>query len=107
MKVLFERDGLQIECDGKTLWVNGLHGAIGRFSPRGVDVHNHENNACIGCGPVPDWEGFVEEMQKHHGIDVSPYKSALTWLLPAKHLPPARVSPEPGTEYLSAYYNED
>jgi hypothetical protein len=77
-----EEDGnFLIESDGKTLWVNHpIYGAVGRFSPTGVDVHNQENNKCIGCHGEPDWDDFVAKMQKHHNIDLSRFKKELAWL---------------------------
>ena len=67
-----------VECDGRTLWVNGPV-MLGRFSPFGIDVHT--DGVCSACktGSV-DFAEFVRLMKKHHDIDVEPFRFALPWL---------------------------
>ena len=64
-----------ITSDGRTVWVNGPNGAVGRFSKRGIDVHNEDNTGCLACsaGPcgVMEWLSFQIAMDKHYSIDVS------------------------------------
>jgi hypothetical protein len=63
---------IEISTDGKTVWVNAENGLIGRFSQRGIDVHNRENNACLACIPGPcdlnAWKRFRVNMYWHHEI---------------------------------------
>lgn len=67
----------EITTNGETVWVNAAHGAIGRFGPLGVDIHNTENNGCRGCfGNLAgttrqDWGRFVALMQEHHQIKIA------------------------------------
>lgn len=68
---------MQIETDGRTVWVNGVNGAIGRFGVFGIDVHNATNDGCLACSvrrlatTLADWQLFKTEMLAQHGIDVS------------------------------------
>jgi len=80
MRVLAETDQYLVESDGRTLWVNSAkNGLIGRFSPRGIDVHTE--GVCSACktGSV-SFTDFAQLMRAYHGVDVEPYRSALPWL---------------------------
>ena len=61
-------------ADGRTVWVNGTDGLIGRFCKRGIDVH--KGGMCVtgSCIPGPctraHWEQFKALMLEHHGVDV-------------------------------------
>ncbi len=65
---------LQIQTDGRTLWINGVHGLLGRFAPAGIDVHAEpgSDKHCLDCGPHGEkpWERFVAAMKLHHGVDL-------------------------------------
>lgn len=71
MNQLFE-----IYTDGTTVWVNGPGVCLGRFGPRGVDVHRNAEEQmagegqCLDCRVEPDWSGFVSSMQIYHQIEV-------------------------------------
>lgn len=73
MKLAFD-----IETDGRTVWVNGPAGAVGRFGERAIDVHNATNTACVNCAHPPmgvlttssDWDEFVRGMKAVHGVEV-------------------------------------
>lgn len=65
-----------IQTDGKTVWVHVAPGeTVGRFGPRGVDVHNTieqqlagepQCRACTHRQPTAtDWESFVAGMAEH------------------------------------------
>lgn len=65
----------QITTDGKTVWVNGPNGCLGRFSRHGVDVHRDPADPqsgphCLDCSPEPDWNRFKESMKLYHGVIV-------------------------------------
>lgn len=71
----------QMLTDGKTIWVNDNTGCcIGRFSARGVDVHNTGANQmkldkqCLDCfhegSPTALWERFRSSMLTHHGVEI-------------------------------------
>lgn len=67
---------VEIRSDGKTVWVNGPEVCLGRFGPRGVDVHNDaagqmEGHQCLDCRQEPDWEAFKASMLKYHEVEVS------------------------------------
>lgn len=72
----------EITTDGTTVWVNGLYGLLGRFSPRGMDIHGDPRKEihCLDCGPLPEnpWEHFVKGMVEHHKINV-PTKYKPSW----------------------------
>lgn len=63
---------IQIHTDGRTLWINGPNGLLGRLGPRGIDVHAEPGSTvhCLDCGPLPaePWEAFKVSMKKHHGV---------------------------------------
>ena len=81
VKVVYVDDKFEVTANGETMWVNShASGAVGRFSPRGVDVHNTENSACVNCSPVPNWQAFVEGMRRVHGIDLSELRRELPWV---------------------------
>lgn len=68
-----------IETDGRTLWINGPSGLLGRFSPLGIDIHTE--GQCVDCKTgTPDFDAFAANLQIVHGIDVLPFRSALGWL---------------------------
>ena len=66
----------EITTDGITVWVNGPGVCIGRFGPRGVDVHRSAEEQmagmgqCLDCREEPDWSSFVASMKEHHGVEV-------------------------------------
>lgn len=69
-----------IESDGKTVWVNGPNGAIGRFGVNGIDVHQpitpgDTKGECLHCTHArttrADWDVFVTKMREHHGVEVT------------------------------------
>ncbi len=70
---------VEIFTDGTTVWVNGCGVCLGRFGPRGVDVHRNAEeqmaglNQCLDCRVEPDWSGFVASMQEHHGVEVEAF----------------------------------
>lgn len=86
MKVLYIRSPIgevQIQSDGKTVWVNHNTGCmIGRFSARGIDVHHLVKDEpelhCLDCrpgllplSPLPrreEWDSFKASMLKHHKV---------------------------------------
>jgi hypothetical protein len=63
-----------ITSDGRTVWINGPNGLIGRFSRNGIDVHNEDNTGCLACSAGPcgllEWELFKSAMLEHRGIAV-------------------------------------
>jgi hypothetical protein len=68
-----------ITSDGKTVWVNGSEGALGRFGLNGIDVHQpriagEEHGECLHCTHErttrADWDVFVAKMFEHFGITV-------------------------------------
>jgi len=67
-------NGIELSTDGRTVWVNGSHGGmIGRFSPRGIDVHGADDVHCLDCRPAPKenpWRAFAESMLEHHHVHV-------------------------------------
>lgn len=67
--------------DGRCVWVNDHTGrSIGRFTPRGVDVHKTgpeqlaSGTQCLDCfddaEPARAWDKFVRSMQQHHGVTI-------------------------------------
>lgn len=58
--------------DGRTVWVNGPVGLIGRFSKFGIDVHSADSAGCLHCKPGPcgrqEWGEFVASMWEHHRV---------------------------------------
>jgi hypothetical protein len=70
-----------ITTDGRTVWVNGEGGLLGRFGPRGIDVHRpmgeqSANGECLYCThshtSAADWDTFVAKMAEHFSIVVPP-----------------------------------
>lgn len=63
--------------DGTTVWVNGSDGLIGRFGPRGVDVHADGKclpNTCtstLARQTVEDWRRFRHLLLQYHNVNVS------------------------------------
>jgi|HubBroStandDraft_2_1064218.scaffolds.fasta_scaffold496597_2 hypothetical protein len=71
----------EITSDGKTVWINGPDGLLGRFGPHGIDIHRplrdqSEHGECLHCTHVKtspaDWDIFCAKMQEHFGIQVPP-----------------------------------
>jgi len=70
----------EIISDGKTVWVNGAEGLLGRFGRGGIDVHRpaveqaETGRECLHCThtapTAADWDVFVLKMKEHHGIEV-------------------------------------
>lgn len=68
-----------VESDGRTVWVNGSLGLLGRFGNAGIDIHQPlseqmEEGECLFCthaytGPA-DWVVFKEKMAEHFGVQV-------------------------------------
>ena len=75
----------EITTDGKTVWINTPGVCLGRFSKTGVDVHKTAEDhletgaGCLQCDQIPNWDRFVAAMEKHHGIDVRPYRPLWAW----------------------------
>lgn len=65
---------VQLSTDGRTVWVNGEEGLLGRLGPRGVDIHATPGSGthCLDCGPCEGdvWPRFVAGMRKHHQVQV-------------------------------------
>lgn len=68
-----------VDVSRDTVWVNDAVGmCIGRFGPRGIDVHatakDQINGAhCLACAhrsddPDRDWGFFVDNMRLHHAV---------------------------------------
>jgi hypothetical protein len=58
-----------IQTDYTTVWINGATSLLGRFGPRGVDVHT--DSLCDDCKTgEPDWEHFKAKMLEVHGVTV-------------------------------------
>lgn len=81
--VLTSRTGriFELVTDGKTVWVNADDGmCVGRFSERGVDVHNdvaaqmETGRQCLACvhdlPPEKAWDVFRDRMAAHYGVDI-------------------------------------
>lgn len=81
MSVIYDNGKYQVETNGDTLWIN-THTMLGRFSPRGSDVHVGGECRPDTCTSKPSWHHFVKGMKKHHNIDVSPFKVSLDWDVP-------------------------
>lgn len=75
------RDDVEIDSDGRTVWVNDSDGScIGRFGAMGVDIHHPMTeqlaggSQCLLCthGPTSreHWDAFVEGMRRLHGVEV-------------------------------------
>lgn len=69
----------EIHDDGKTVWVNGVYGLLGRFGVNGIDIHRPMNEQMergeylhYTYGPTTrnDWDVFVTKMAEHFGIHV-------------------------------------
>jgi hypothetical protein len=64
-----------IETDGRTVWINGPYGLLGRFSRQGIDVHVNgrcEGDSCVSerCS-LQHWRDFQKKMVQYHKIVVS------------------------------------
>lgn len=65
----------EIVTDGTTVWVN-TSVCLGRFGPRGVDVHRSADEQvsglpqCLDCRHEPDWTAFVCSMRLHHAVEI-------------------------------------
>ncbi|UTU07985.1 hypothetical protein CcrC1_gp299 [Caulobacter phage C1] len=83
MPALLVRDqDYDVVVSHDTVWVNDAVGmCIGRFGPRGVDVHANaqdqlEGAHCLACckrtaNPHGDWGFFVNNMLNHHRIQLT------------------------------------
>lgn len=64
-----------IQSDGKTVWVHGIQGTVGRFGPRGIDIHSSDTSKCLLCthGPTEaqEWNVFVEKMREIYGVEIA------------------------------------
>jgi hypothetical protein len=70
-----------IVSDGRTVWINGAEGLLGRFGFGGIDIHRPlkrqetDGCECLFCTHTPptrsDWDLFVSKMREHFGITVS------------------------------------
>lgn len=61
--------------DNGTVWVNGKHGLVARFSKTGIDIHSPgEDNHCLDCQhratTKNDWVYFVEKVEEVYGVDL-------------------------------------
>jgi hypothetical protein len=55
--------------DGR-VWINNETGLIGRFGPKGIDVH--ADGECLDCKTgTADFNVFANLMFEKHGIDLS------------------------------------
>jgi 2-hydroxy-3-keto-5-methylthiopentenyl-1-phosphate phosphatase len=74
---------IDVSYDGTTVWVNDVHGCIGRFSKKfGLDVHRTVQEQadgapqCLYCtheaGNEVDWNIFVDKMLLFHNVVVPP-----------------------------------
>ena len=59
----------EVMWDGRTVWVNGIDGLLGRFSIRRMDVH--VDNHCERCGPG-SWDEFAAAMRDLYGVELPP-----------------------------------
>jgi len=69
-----------VDSDGKTVWVNGRDGLLGRFGVNGIDIHHpltaqvELGSECLFCTHAPttaeDWDLFVGKMFSEFGIVV-------------------------------------
>lgn len=68
---------LEITTDGKTVWVNGEHGCIGRFSNRLAEVMVNPAKGFttyqseIGMAGDKNWKWFQDTMLGTHRVTVS------------------------------------
>lgn len=66
--------GVEVISDGRTVWINGPEGAIGRFGRMGTDVHYPDTTGCLYCTHGPqdegDWWMFQTAMVLRHGVVV-------------------------------------
>jgi hypothetical protein len=80
----------EIQTNGTTVWINARTGeCLGRFGPRGIDVHRTVaaqvagEPECLDCTHTKptrvDWQRFVAAMAMHHGIGV-PDSAMPGWL---------------------------
>lgn len=80
--IIEEISDIQFQTDGRTVWVNGPEGLIGRWSEFRGDVHSADTSACVACGKT-SWNEWVDEMFEAHGV-----------IVPARYQPPASRSSE-------------
>lgn len=74
-------NNFEIKTDGRTVWVNGMHGCIGRFGRGGIDVHKtaaeqvESGTQCLLCTHgrpmLADWETFQAAMLKFYGTEIA------------------------------------
>jgi hypothetical protein len=75
------KQAVQVDSDGKTVWVNGHTGhCLARFGRGGIDIHRDlpdqvGKGECLFCTHEPtraeDWDLFVAKVQEHHGVRVA------------------------------------
>lgn len=75
---------IEIQSDGRTVWVHRDGMTVGRFGRMGIDVHTADATACLDCthGETgrADWEQFKGSMLRHHGISVADkHAPVLNW----------------------------
>lgn len=64
-------DNVDISTDGRTVWVNGRAGCLGRFCPVSGEIFS-------GCTATPlattepRWDLWVILMRYYHEVDVNP-----------------------------------
>lgn len=70
-------EDVQVLSDGQTCWVNDGSGhCIGRWTPRGVDIHRtleaqlSGKGQCLDCTPHGSWPYFLEAMERHYGVEI-------------------------------------
>ena len=90
------QEGVQIQSDGKVVWINDSDGCnIGRFSRNGIDIHHRAEQQiaggkqCLDCKAGPcteaDWEYFKAGMLKNYNVLIE-NKHKPRNLAPAKKL---------------------
>lgn len=74
-----EVENFEISSDGRTVWVNGEVGLLGRFGWAGIDIHKplelqNLEGECLFCThsetTKEDWEVFKTKMKECFGIEV-------------------------------------
>jgi len=63
---------LDVESDGRVVWINGATGCVARFGANGIDIHTRDTTACLHCthGPTTaeDWRIFQGKMLEHYRL---------------------------------------
>ena len=79
METTITPDNVQIQSDGKTVWVNTPNGnCIARFGKMGIDIHHDDTNGkaqCLYCTheltQPKDWKTFQEKTKELHNVEVT------------------------------------